>query len=73
MLNGTGTGRDNSYSWDMSEDRIEATVPQPLEDRWAAWQARGVANDRATRRNLLILAGILIIATTILNVLWLVR
>jgi hypothetical protein len=58
----------------MSQDHIEpAVVHQPPEDRWAAWQARGVANDRATRRNLFIVAGILIVAATILNLLWLVR
>jgi len=57
----------------MSQDHIEPTVVQPLENRWAAWQARGEANDRATRRNLFIVAGILIVATTILNLLWVVR
>jgi hypothetical protein len=58
----------------MSQEHIEATVmDQSPEDRWAAWQARGAANDRATRRNLFIVAGILIVAMTILNVLWLIR
>ena len=72
--NSTRPDRQNSYSWDMSQDRIETTVVHPpLENRWAAWQARGVANDRATRRNLLIVAGILIVAMAIMNVLWLVR
>ena len=74
VLNSTCAGRDNSYSWDMSQNPIETTViHQPLENRWATWQARGVANDRATRRNLFIVAGILIFATIILNVLPLVR
>jgi hypothetical protein len=31
-------------------------------ERWAAWQARGAANDRATTRNLRILAAVLIIS-----------
>lgn len=58
----------------MSQDHIDATaVRQPFEDRWAAWQARGVANDRATRRNLFIVAGIVILVITILNVLSLIR
>ena len=58
----------------MSHNNIETTVVHPpLENRWAAWQARGVANERATRRNLFIVGGILVVATAILNLLWMVR
>ena len=48
-------------------------VDQGFEDRWAAWQARGAANDRATRRKLFIVAAILVLAVAILNGLWLLR
>jgi len=44
-------------------------VNQGFEDRWAAWQARGAANDRATKRKLFIMAAILIFSVAILSVL----
>ena len=73
MLKSTRGGSENSYSSCMVQEHIEATVMhESTEDRWAAWQARGAANDRATRRNLFILASILIVAMIILNV-WLIR
>jgi hypothetical protein len=48
----------------------EPFVDEGFEERWAAWQARGVANDRATRRKLFILAAILVLSVAILNGLW---
>lgn len=39
--------------------------------RWAAWQARGVADDRAVRRKLIILAAGLAVPAVILYVLFL--
>lgn len=39
-------------------------------ERWAAWQARGAANDRATTRNLRILGGVLVAAVLIVNIVW---
>jgi hypothetical protein len=51
--------------------REELTVVNDTSDqRWAAWQARGAANDRATRRNLFVLAAILVAAAAVLNGLW---
>ena len=46
---------------------------QGFEDRWAAWQERGAANDRATKRKLFIVAAILVLSVAILNGLWLLR
>jgi len=58
----------------MSQEPIHApAVDQGFEERWAAWQARGAANDRATRRKLFIVAAILILSVAILNGLWLLR
>ena len=58
----------------MSPEPIPApVVDQGFEDRWAAWQARGAANDRATRRKLFIVAAILIFSVAMLNGLWLLR
>ena len=48
-------------------------VDQGFEDRWAAWQERGAANDRATKRRLFIVAAILILSVAILNGLWLLQ
>ena len=55
------------------EPRPAPVVDQGFEDRWAAWQARGAANDRATRRKLFIVAAILIFSVAMLNGLWLLR
>jgi hypothetical protein len=58
----------------MSPEPIhEPVVDQSLEDRWAAWQARGDANDRATNRKLLIMGAILTLSVIILSVLSLLR
>jgi hypothetical protein len=55
----------------MSEP-IQTTVDQGFEERWAAWQARGAAHDRATRRRWFIVAAILILGSAVLSGLWLV-
>jgi hypothetical protein len=74
VLNSTATIGADSYSRCMSPDPIHApVVDQGLEDRWAAWQARSDAHDRATKRKLLIVAAILILAVAILNGLWLLQ
>ena len=58
----------------MSQEPIQApVVDQGFQDRWAAWQARGVANDRATRRKLWVVAAILILSIVLLNGLSLLR
>ena len=58
----------------MSPEPIPApVVDQGFEDRWAAWQARGEANDRATKRKLFIMAAILILSVAILSGLWLLE
>ena len=44
----------------MSQEPTHTTIVDGrFEERWAAWQARGAANDRATRRKLFVLAAIL--------------
>jgi len=40
---------------------IPADEPLSFEQRWAAWQARGAAHDRAVRRKMTIAAPILIL------------
>jgi hypothetical protein len=58
----------------MSPEPIPArVVNQGFEDRWAAWQARGAANDRATRRKLFIMAAILILSVATVSVLSLLK
>ena len=57
----------------MSSEPIHAPVEQGSEDRWATWQARGDANDLATKRKLLIMAAILMLSVAILSVLSLLR
>ena len=58
----------------MSQESTQtATVDQGFEDRWAAWQARGAANDRAMRRKFLIVATIFVLGAAILNGVWLLR
>jgi hypothetical protein len=48
----------------------EPIVDAGFEGRWAAWQARGAANDRATRRRLFVLGAILVVAAALLSGLW---
>ncbi len=43
----------------------EPFVDDGLTERWAAWQARGVENDRRTRRKLISAAAIAIISAAI--------
>lgn len=50
-------------------------MPEPFVDdgfpeRWAAWQARGAANDRATRRKIFVVATILVVSAAILGSVW---
>ena len=74
VLNSTATIRWNSYSRGMSPEPIPApVVNQGFEDRWAAWQARGAANDAATKHKLFIMAALLILSVAILTGLSLLR
>jgi hypothetical protein len=58
----------------MSNEPVQVpAVDQGFEDRWAAWQARGAANDRATRRKLFVVAAILILSIVLLSSLSLLR
>lgn len=47
----------------------EPFINEGFAERWAAWQARGAANDRATTRLLRIL-GAVVLAAVIVNVVW---
>jgi hypothetical protein len=40
---------------------IYTAVPESFDERWAAWQAKGAAHDRAVRRKMTVAAPILII------------
>ena len=61
--------RANGYSRVMS---TEQSVQQQFDERWAAWQARGEANDRATRRRFVTMAAIVIVfvAGAVLSGIW---
>ena len=52
------------------DDALADTTALPasptFEERWAAWQARGAAHDRAVRRRVTIAAPILAVAAAIL-------
>ena len=48
-------------------------VNQGFEDRWAAWKARGDANDRATKHKLFIMAAIVMLTVAIMSALSLLR
>ena len=58
----------------MSQEPIQGpTADQGTEDHWAAWQARGAANDQATRRKLYVVAAIFVLGAVLLNGYWLLR
>ena len=40
-----------------------------FDQRWAAWEAKGLAQDRATRRRMALLAPVVVVAAGILYVL----
>jgi hypothetical protein len=49
------------------------STPEPVssfEERWAAWQARGVAHDRAVRRKMIIAAPIAMALAAVLYLLF---
>ncbi len=48
----------------------EPFVDDGFPERWAAWQARGAAQDRATRRKLFVVAAILVLSVAILGSVW---
>jgi len=52
----------------MSQEPVqEATANQGADDHWAAWQARGAANEQATRRKLFVVAAIFVLGAVIVN------
>ena len=57
----------------LTEPIPSPVVNQDFEGRWAAWQARGAANDRATKRKLFIMAALLILSVAILTALSVLR
>ena len=63
MLNSTDRAASNGYSAGMSS---EPFVDDGLTERWAAWQARGVENDRRSRRKLFIITALVVISAAIL-------
>jgi hypothetical protein len=44
----------------------EPFVDDGFAERWAAWQARGAAHDRATRRKLFVFAAIVLLSSAAL-------
>ena len=74
VLNSTVTSGTISYSRCMAPEPIPVPViVQSFEDRWAAWQARGDENDKATKRTLFVVAVIFVLSLAILNGLWLLQ
>jgi hypothetical protein len=66
VLNSTDRYLSNRYSPHMSEPFVD----EGFAERWAAWQARGAANDRSTRRKMFVVAAILVLTAAILNAIW---
>ena len=64
--NSTDRYLSNRYSPHMSEPLVD----DGFEVRWAAWQARGAANDRNTRRRMFVVGAILVLAAAVLNAMW---
>ena len=48
----------------------EPFIDEGFAERWAAWQARGAANDRATTFRLYVLAVVVILSGAILTSVW---
>ena len=48
----------------------EPFVDDGFPERWAAWQARGAAQERATRRKLLVAAALLALSVAIVSTVW---
>jgi hypothetical protein len=44
--------------------------PASFDERWAAWQAKGAAHDRAVRRRMAIVAPIVIIVAVVIYALF---
>ena len=46
---------------------MSTAVPEPasFDERWAAWQAKGAAHDRAVRRKMAVAAPILIVVAAV--------
>jgi hypothetical protein len=44
-----------------------ASEPESFDQRWAAWQAKGAAHDRAVRRKMAVAAPIMIILTAVIT------
>jgi hypothetical protein len=47
-----------------------ASEPLGVDERWAAWQAKGAAHDRAVRRKMAFAAPILLLAVAVLYALF---
>jgi hypothetical protein len=45
----------------------KSSVDEGFEERWAAWQKRGAAHDRATRQRLSVIGAALILSLAILS------
>jgi len=52
-----------SAPWAISTTQPEASS---VDERWAAWRAKGAAHDRAIRRKMAIAAPILIVVAVVL-------
>jgi hypothetical protein len=66
VLNSTEQAVTARYSAHMPQ---EPFVDEGFGERWAAWQARGAANTRATRRKLIV-AAVLVLSVAILGSVW---
>lgn len=58
----------------MSPTPLQSSVAtKATEDHWAAWQERGVENDRAAKRKLMIMTAIVLLSGAIFSGVWLLR
>ena len=48
----------------------EGLINEGFAERWAVWQARGAANDRATERRLYVLAVATVLSAAIVSAIW---
>lgn len=48
----------------------EPFVDDGFPERWAAWQARGAAQERAMRRKLFVVAAILVVSVALIGTVW---
>jgi hypothetical protein len=49
---------------------LEPFIDDGFEERWTAWQARGAAHDRTTRRRLVMMTVVLMLSAAVATGVW---